>query len=54
MFHRSVYPNFIFNHFQYMMRASFDATPTSNTIIFNNTDNFVPVPPPAVQIAEKP
>jgi hypothetical protein len=45
---------FILYHFQYMARASFDATPASATITFNNTDNFVPVFPLAVQVAENP
>jgi hypothetical protein len=49
-----MYSGFILYHFQYTARASFDATPTSATIIFNNTDDFVPVLPSAVQVAENP
>jgi hypothetical protein len=45
---------FILYHFQYMAHASFDATPASATIAFNNTDNFVSVLSFAVQVAENP
>jgi pyruvoyl-dependent arginine decarboxylase (PvlArgDC) len=37
-----------------MARASFDATLASATIAFNNTDYFVSVLPPAVQVAKNP
>jgi hypothetical protein len=45
---------FILCHFQYMVRAFSDATPASGTMAFNNTDDFVPVLPPAVQVEGNP
>jgi hypothetical protein len=49
-----MYPGLIFYHFQYTVRASFDATPASDTITFGNTDDFVPVLMLAVQVKENP
>jgi hypothetical protein len=49
-----MYSGFIFYHFQNAARASFDATPASGTMIFNNMDDFPPTLPPAVQVAENP
>jgi hypothetical protein len=49
-----MFSGFIFYHFQHMAPASFDATPAPGTITVHNTDDFVPVLPPAVTVAENP
>jgi hypothetical protein len=49
-----VYSRFIFYRRQYTARTSFDATPATGTIAFDNTDDFIPVLLPAVQVAENP
>jgi hypothetical protein len=36
------------------MPASFDATPASGTVTVHNTDDFVPVLPPAMQVEGNP
>jgi hypothetical protein len=37
-----------------MAPASFDATPASGTVTVHNTDDFVPVLPPAMQVEGNP
>jgi hypothetical protein len=49
-----MYAGFIFHHFQYAARASFDATPASATITFNYTDDFVSALLLAMQVKENP
>jgi hypothetical protein len=49
-----MYSDFVRYHFQHASRTSFDAAPASATIAFNNTDYFVSVLPPAVQVTENP
>jgi hypothetical protein len=37
-----------------MTGTSFDATPASGTVAFNNTNDFISVFPPAVHAAQNP
>jgi hypothetical protein len=54
MLHCGMFSGFIFYHFQHMALASFDATPASGAAAGHNTDDFVPVLPPAMQVEGNP
>jgi hypothetical protein len=40
--------------FQHVARTPPDAPPASGTVTFHDTDDFIPVFPPAVQVARNP
>jgi hypothetical protein len=44
----------LFYRLQHVTGTSFDATPASGTVAFNNTNDFIPVFPPAVHAAQNP
>jgi hypothetical protein len=46
--------SFIPYYFQYTSRTSFDATPASGAIIFDDTNDFISVLLSAVDVAENP